>query len=165
MLCKIYTDGSCSKNPGPGGYAFILLSSRDSVLLQVSGCEVKTTNNRMELKAILSAIKHICNNLNYNRKENIIIIYSDSAYCINALSQNWLENWEKNDWKNKKGENVKNVELWKDLFFLLKKIRAKIQYEKVQGHSGNVFNDRVDKLAKEATQRALERSKRQESEA
>lgn len=164
MLFKIYTDGSCSKNPGPGGYAFVMLSKRDNPILQVSGCEVNTTNNRMELKAILSALKHIWNNHEYNNKNSVIQIYSDSAYCLNALSQNWLENWKKNDWVNKKGEEIKNVGLWKDVYFYRKKIRSRIEYIKVKGHSGNYYNELVDKLAKEATNRALERSKRQESE-
>lgn len=165
MLYKIYTDGSCSKNPGPGGYAFILLSARDNALLEVSGCETKTTNNRMELKAILSALKHIQSYPRYNSKDNLILIYSDSAYCLNALSQNWLENWKKNEWVNKKGEEIKNADIWKEISFFLKKVRAKIQYVKVQGHTGNYYNEKVDRLAKAATKRALERVKRQESEA
>lgn len=165
MILKVYTDGSCSSNPGPGGYAFVIVSSRDNVLLRVSGCSPKTTNNQMELKAIVSALKHSKENLAINAKENIIQIYSDSAYCINPLVQGWLKNWKKFNWKTRKGEEIKNLELWKELDGVLCKMRAKVEFIKVKGHSGNKYNELANDLAQNATRIALERLKRQESEA
>ena len=163
MLFKIYTDGSCSTNPGPGGFAFVVLSSRDYELLKVSGCSEKTTNNYMELKAIVSALKHLKGDPKFDLSIHQIEVYSDSAYCVNPLSQGWLKSWSKNDWKTKKGESIKNVELWKELEFILRKMCANVKFIKVKGHSGDKYNEMVNDLAQAATKRALERLKRQES--
>ena len=165
MLFKVYTDGSCSSNPGAGGFAFVIVSSRDNILLKVSGCSNMTTNNQMELKAIVSALSHLQENFAVNSRHNVIEVYSDSAYCINPLTQGWLANWKKFDWCTKKGEKIKNVELWQELDMVLKRIRAKVVFIKVKGHAGNTFNELADDLAQAATRRALERAKRQESEA
>lgn len=163
MRFEVYTDGSCSRNPGAGGYGIVVLSPRGNQLLQISGSEVYTTNNRMELKAICSALKHLNADPYYNSKSNTIVIYSDSAYCINAITQNWISGWKAKDWKTGKGEEVKNLELWKEVDTLLHKIRAKIVFEKVKGHAGNKWNEVVDGLAREATKRALERAGSQNS--
>lgn len=165
MILKVYTDGSCSSNPGPGGYAFVIVSPRDNVLLRVSGFSLMTTNNQMELKAIVSTLKHLEVNPAFNAKENDIQIYSDSAYCVNSLVQGWLKNWKKFNWKTRKGEEIKNLELWKELDGVLCKMRAKVEFFKVKGHSGNKYNELANDLAQNATKRALERLKRQESEA
>lgn len=163
MLLKVYTDGSCSSNPGAGGFAFVVLSARNNELLKVSGCKSMTTNNYMELKAILSAMKHLKEYPVYNAKGNVIEVYSDSAYCINPINQGWLKSWKKLGWKTKKGEEIKNVELWKELEIILNKMRSQVKFIKVKGHSGDKYNEMVNDLAQAATKRALERSKRQES--
>ncbi len=165
MIFKIYTDGSCSSNPGPGGYAFVIVSPRDKALLKVSGCSPMTTNNQMELKAIVSALKHLQDNFAINARENIVQVYSDSAYCVNPLVQGWLKNWKKFDWKTRKGEEIKNLELWKELDRVLGRMRVKVEFIKVKGHSGDEYNELANDLAQNATKGALERLKRQESEA
>lgn len=165
MIFKVYTDGSCSSNPGAGGYAFVVVSPRDNALLKLSGCSPMTTNNQMELKAIVSALKHLQDNFAINARENIIQIHSDSAYCVNPLVQGWLKNWKRFDWKTRKGEEIKNLELWKELDRVLDRMRAKVEFIKVKGHAGDEYNELANDLAQNATKRALERLKRQESEA
>ena len=124
-----------------------------------------TTNNQMELKAIVSALKHLQDNFAINARENVIQIYSDSAYCVNPLVQGWLKNWKKFDWKTRKGEEIKNLELWKELNRVLDRMKSKVEFIKVKGHAGDEYNELANDLAQNATKRALERLKRQESEA
>lgn len=149
MKIEAYTDGACSGNPGPGGYAFIMLAKGNN--LKCSGYNKYTTNNCMELTAILKAVKHCLATPNTIGKREIKI-YSDSAYCLNAINQGWIYNWEQNEWKTNSGETIKNIELWKELYNqlkLAKKQNATIKFVKVKGHSGNKYNELVDNLAKE----------------
>ena len=105
----IYTDGSCQKNPGPGGFGVVVLDDNENLIRQYSERCENTTNNREELKAILWAF------LKYGNKENQIIIYSDSAYCVNTLT-NWMFSWEKNNWKKSDNKTPENLDLIKPFF-------------------------------------------------
>lgn len=147
MKIKIYTDGACSGNPGIGGWAVLFLTNKKSIPL--SGGEKDTTNNRMELYAVIKALKTIIN----SKKSNIPVfeLYSDSAYVVDAINKNWIYNWKMNGWKTKTGDEVKNKDLWLKLLDCLNKIKTNniaLEIIKVKGHSGNSFNDRVDALAK-----------------
>ena len=132
----IYTDGACSGNPGPGGWASILMAG--GAKKELSGGEKDTTNNRMELMAViegLRALKRPCN----------VDIYSDSAYVVNAFEQNWIGKWMKNGWKNSAKAEVANSDLWKELLELTS--MHKVTFHKVKGHADNEFNNRCDELA------------------
>lgn len=133
---KIYTDGACSGNPGPGGYGAILMY--EQLEKEISGFEKETTNNQMELKAVIEALKLI-------KYECDLEIYSDSAYIVNAFDKGWIYNWEKNNWKTADKKDVKNKEMWFELYTLLKGHNYK--FIKVKGHSDNEYNNRCDKLA------------------
>lgn len=144
---KIYTDGACSGNPGAGGWAYAFKNSKNKVIHSYGGSS-ETTNNRMELSAVLNALEDIYDN---GLKYHDIVIVSDSAYVVNAINQNWLEKWFLNNWKTAKCENVKNRDLWERLYYLRSDIRKtgySIKFEKVKGHAGNEMNELVDKLAR-----------------
>ena len=132
----IYTDGACSGNPGTGGYCAILIYNGIEKI--VSGLEEETTNNRMELIAViegLAALKEPCK----------VNLYSDSQYVINAINENWLGGWQDKNWKNALKKQVKNVDLWQKLLPLISK--HKVNFIKVKGHSDNEYNNRCDKIA------------------
>ena len=133
----IYTDGSCLSNPGPGGWACILMHNEK--YKEISGAEANTTNNRMEMRAIIEAIKAL-------KVPCEVELYSDSAYVINAFNQNWIESWEKNNWKNSQRKPVLNYDLWIELLEVLK--YHKVNFNKVKGHSDNIYNNRCDELAR-----------------
>lgn len=151
----VYTDGACSRNPGPGGYAFIIVKDNQE-LLKVSGASKETTNNRMELMAILRSLEHVTKNVYKHsvkidlRKKIDVVIRSDSAYCINSISQGWVYSWKTNNWKTKSGHEVKNTDLWMKIVELISNERFNFVFEKVKGHAGNKYNELVDKLAKNA---------------
>lgn len=158
MEYEIYTDGACSKNPGPGGYAFIILVNKKE-WLRVKGHKAHTTNNEMELTAIVKAIQHTLihpNGFNKNTTgEQKITIYSDSAYCLNAINQKWINSWALNGWKNKEGKEIKNKELWQKTWHFLNLKNVEYEFIKVKGHSGNEFNELVDVLAKSAVKKEI----------
>ena len=132
----LYTDAACSGNPGKGGWGAILMYN--DAKKEISGGESQTTNNRMELTAVikgLEALKEECN----------VDIYSDSAYVVNAFLQDWITNWQNNGWKSKKGM-VLNIDLWQRLIELTKK--HNVTWHKVKGHADNEFNNRCDALAR-----------------
>lgn len=133
----IYTDGSCLNNPGKGGWACILM--HNGKYKELSGAEENTTNNRMEMKAIIEAIKAL-------KKPCEVELYSDSAYVINAFNQNWFDSWIKNNWKNSQKKPVLNYDLWIEMLDVIKP--HKIKFCKVKGHSDNVYNNRCDELAR-----------------
>ena len=135
----IYTDGACSGNPGPGGWGSILMYKDNKK--EISGGLENTTNNVMELTAVIEALKL----LKFPCK---VELYSDSAYVVNAFNQNWIYGWLKNGWKNSSKEPVKNKELWEELYNLSK--IHKIQFIKVKGHADNEYNNRCDELARNA---------------
>ncbi len=135
----IYTDGACSGNPGPGGWAAVLMYKENKK--EISGAIKNTTNNIMELTAVVEALK----TLKFPCK---VDLYSDSSYVINAFEKKWIFSWMKNNWKTSSKEPVKNKEIWQELYDLTKV--HKVNFIKVKGHSDNVWNNRCDKLAREA---------------
>lgn len=135
----MYTDGACSGNPGPGGYAAILMYGDN--IKEISGAEKSTTNNKMEMTAVLKGLEVI-------KEPCDIEIYSDSTYVVDSVEKGWLFNWAKNNWIKSDKKPVKNVELWGELLKYLK-IHS-IKFIKVKGHSDNEYNNRCDKLAVEA---------------
>lgn len=142
---KIYTDGACSGNPGAGGWAVAIINNGNCKTF--TGSEKITTNNAMELTAVLKALQII---LNDNIKN--AVIFSDSAYVCNAINNRWLLNWRTNGWKNQKGEKIKNLDLWQwALEFLLesKEIGLNVEIQKIKGHSGEPYNELCDRFAKE----------------
>lgn len=138
----IYTDGACSGNPGPGGWGAILMYK--GAKKEISGGMKETTNNIMEITAVVEALKCL-------KVESDVQVYSDSAYTVNAFNQGWIYNWMKNGWKTSGKEPVKNKELWQELYALTKK--HKVEFIKVKGHANNEFNNRCDEMAREAIQK------------
>jgi len=135
----IYTDGACSGNPGPGGWGAILMYK--GAKKEISGGMKETTNNIMEMTAVIEALKCL-------KVESDVQVYSDSAYTVNAFNQGWIYNWLKNGWKTSGKETVKNKELWQELYALTKK--HKVEFIKVKGHADNQFNNRCDEMARAA---------------
>lgn len=135
----IYTDGACSGNPGPGGWGVVLMYKEHKK--ELSGGNKETTNNIMEITAVLEGLKAL-------KKDCEVEIYSDSAYVVNAFNNNWIDSWKKNNWRNAKKEEVKNKELWQELDSLVQKYKA--VFIKVKGHSTNEYNNRCDELARKA---------------
>lgn len=135
----IYTDGACSGNPGAGGWGSILMYK--DIKKEIFGGKENTTNNVMELTAVIEGIKL----LKFPCK---VKIYSDSAYVVNAFNQKWIYGWIKNGWKNASKEPVKNKELWQELYNLTK--IHDVEFIKVKGHADNEFNNRCDELARNA---------------
>ena len=135
----IYTDGACSGNPGPGGWGSILMYKGNKK--EISGGKEDTTNNVMELTAVIEGLKL----LKFPCK---VKLYSDSAYVINAFAQKWIYGWLKNGWRNASKEPVKNKELWEELYNLTK--IHEVEFIKVKGHSDNEYNNRCDELARNA---------------
>ena len=133
----IYTDGACSGNPGPGGWGTILMYKENKK--EISGGNKETTNNIMELTAVIEGLKA----LKYPCK---VKIYSDSAYVVNGFNQKWIDSWIKNGWKNSNKEEVKNKELWQELYELTK--IHEVEFIKVKGHADNEHNNRCDELAR-----------------
>lgn len=139
MLKKvlIWTDGACSYNPGPGGWAAILqYGSAEKVL---TGGLPETTNNVMELTAVVASLKAL-------KEKCRVELHSDSAYVVNAIEQGWLLNWQNNGFRTADKKPVKNHELWEELYFLLSK--HEVRFIKVKGHSDNENNNRCDLLAR-----------------
>jgi ribonuclease HI len=136
----IYTDGACSGNPGPGGWGAVLLSGSHNK--EIRGGEPETTNQRMELQAVIEALKALKVS---GWKVNV---YSDSAYVVNAFNQKWLDKWQRNGWINSKKEPVANQDLWKRLLELTRSNEVRVV--KVKGHVGHVYNERCDELARQA---------------
>ncbi|MGI6213471.1 MAG: ribonuclease HI [Christensenellales bacterium] len=130
---EIHTDGACSGNPGKGGWAAILVYK--GIEKVISDGYPNTTNNRMELFAILSGLMQL-------KEKCDVTVYSDSAYALNPFLKGWIEKWRKNDWKK-----TKNTDIWKALYDMVQK--HKVTFVKVKGHSDNEYNNRCDKLAKE----------------
>ena len=132
----LYTDGACSGNPGPGGWGAIL--EYQGVEKEFSGGEAETTNNRMELTAViagLSALKERC----------LVTLYSDSKYLVDAVTLGWAEGWRKKGWKRSDGSRAKNEDLWQVLLELLE--RQDVTMVWVKGHNGHDYNERCDALA------------------
>lgn len=139
----LYTDGACSGNPGPGGWGFILRHPKSGKEIERSGGNAETTNNRMEMQAVIEGLKVLT-------RPTSVELVSDSKYVLDGLKQ-WMPNWKKNGWKRKekgKFQPVKNVELWQELDSLVSKHRVELTY--VPGHAGHPENERCDQLAVQA---------------
>ena len=134
---EIYTDGACSGNPGPGGYGIVL--KYKTVQKEYSGFCANTTNNRMELTAVIEALKLL-------KEPCEIVLYSDSAYTLNAFLEGWINSWILNNWKTASKKPVLNVDLWQELIALTNK--HTITWVKVKGHADNELNNLCDKLAR-----------------
>lgn len=135
----LYTDGACSGNPGVGGWGAVLMFKEHEK--RISGAEAETTNNRMELFAVicgLEALKEPCE----------VTVYSDSAYTVNGFNNGWVYEWEKSGWKKADNKQVLNVDLWQRLLNLTKV--HKVEFVKVKGHADNEYNNICDKLATDA---------------
>ena len=146
MGIKIYTDGACIGNPGPGGWAAIILTANGKK--EIFGGEKLTTNNRMELTAAIKALEYCVENEGKQPSLKQIEIYTDSTYVKEGITV-WIKTWEKNNWKTADKQNVKNVDLWKKLKELTK--FNTMDWNWIKGHSNNTMNDLADKLAKRAT--------------
>ena len=146
MEVNIYTDGACVGNPGPGGWAAIIISENKKK--QLFGGEKLTTNNRMELTAAIKALEYCSQQDEKQLALRQFKVYTDSIYLKEGITV-WINSWEKNNWKTADKKNVKNVDLWKQLKKLAK--TNSIEWLWIKGHSGNPMNDLVDKLAKEST--------------
>lgn len=136
---ELYTDGACSGNPGPGGWGVVLICG--DYRKEFSGNMPDTTNNQMELTAVIEGLRVV-------KQPSEVIIYSDSAYVINAFIQGWLEDWQKRGWVKKDNKPVMNRELWEELIALTKTHKA--SFVKVKGHADNALNNRCDELARAA---------------
>lgn len=140
MAYEIYTDGACSNNqkPGgqPGGWAAVFADGT-----VIAGADPATTNNRMELTAVIEGLKRTPVGAE-------VTIYSDSAYVVNAFLQDWFAGWRRRGWRNSKGDPVENQDLWQELWRLAQERRVK--WVKVKGHAGNRFNEMADRAAVEA---------------
>lgn len=133
---KLYTDGACSGNPGPGGYGAVLIYN--GVEKEISGAEKETTNNKMEIMAVvkgLELLKESCN----------VTVYSDSAYVVNSINNGWVYSWKKNNWIKGDKQKAKNIDLWETLLTLIN--MHDVKFVKVKGHSDNEYNNKCDKLA------------------
>ena len=137
-MIEIYTDGSCLTNPGSGGWAAII--KNDGNIKKISGSEKETTNNRMELLAPINALKEIDSNTQ-------VIIFTDSQYVKLGITE-WINKWITNNWQTSKKEDVKNKDLWIELYNLNKSLDVKWNW--VKAHAGNPMNEEVDLLAKQA---------------
>lgn len=135
---NIYTDGACRGNPGPGGWGSIVCYK--TIERTLSGGEKNTTNNRMELTAVIEALKIL-------KEPCIVDLYSDSKYVIDGLSKGWAANWRKNGWKKSDKSPALNPELWEELLSLCEK--HEMHYHWIKGHDGHPENERCDAMATE----------------
>jgi ribonuclease HI len=138
-VITVYTDGACSGNPGPGGWAAVLEWNGREKILQ--GGESDTTNNRMEMRAVVEAFKAL-------NKPCHVKVHSDSALIINAFTKGWIDNWQRKGWTKSDKKPVENIDLWKEMLEAVRPHR--VEWIKVKGHSTNERNNRVDRLAVEA---------------
>ncbi len=134
----IFTDGACSGNPGPGGWAAILRSGHHEK--EISGAEAATTNNRMEITAALKALEAV-------KKPSQVTLHTDSKYLLDGIAR-WIHRWKANGWRTAEKKPVKNDDLWRALDAVA--ARHEIQWNWVEGHSGHVDNERADALARAA---------------
>lgn len=145
---QLFTDGACSGNPGPGGWAFILRHPASGKELQRSGAEPLTTNNRMELLAVILGLEAL-------KRPTSVELVSDSIYVVKGLSE-WLPKWKANGWRRRDGDRwaeIKNEDLWRRLDRLLAKHRVSVRH--IPGHAGHPENERCDALAVAAYQKYL----------
>ena len=135
---ELYTDGACQGNPGPGGYAAIL--DEDGSRREIAGAEPRTTNNRMELMAVIKGLEEL-------DEPSQVRIVTDSQYVVKGMTS-WIHGWQRKGWRNTSGQPVKNRDLWERLVAVAS--RHRVQWEWVRGHAGHPENERADYLAREA---------------
>lgn len=140
----IYTDGACSGNPGPGGWGALLIWNGTEK--ELSGGEPNTTNNRMEMMAIIEGLRAL-------KEKCHVKIHSDSALIINAFNKHWITNWQKRGWKKSNKKPVENQDLWKEMLRVMSP--HKVDWIKVKGHSTNELNNRVDRIAVAASKQRI----------
>ena len=150
---KIFTDGGCSGNPGPGGWAYVMII--DGTDKPVSGGNPDTTNNRMELTAVISALKDALSWPAW--KERPLEVYTDSQYVKNGITQ-WIQGWMRNGWKTAAKKPVKNQDLWRELHGLTENL--KVEWHWVKGHAGNEYNERCDAMVRQEMNRFLDSAPR-----
>ncbi len=138
-IIEIYTDGACSGNPGPGGWAAVIIRADGEH--EISGGDAETTNQRMELKAAVEALRFL-------PEPSSVRLYSDSAYLVNCFRQGWMERWQRNGWQTSQKKPVENQILWRQLQELT--ATHQVEWIKVKGHSDNLYNNRCDLLARQA---------------
>lgn len=146
-ILKVYTDGSCQGNPGRGAYAYIVVDVQDKIVRKDSQVFVETTNNRMELIALIAALMWLQTNplaIGCINKYEKIEVTSDSEYLVRGIGR--MRQWKKNDWFGSNGKKVLNIDLWKKIYNLMPNFKN-IIFTHIKGHSGNEFNDRVDCMA------------------
>lgn len=157
---EIYTDGSSLGNPGPGGWGVVIISNEELIInnekpnnknqipktniVELGGGQKNTTNNRMELQAAIEALKYIL--ARQGLAESEVSIYADSAYVLNGVTS-WIYGWEKNGWRTANKKPVMNQEIWQELIGLVRGFKGKINWQKVKGHSGHIYNDKADEIA------------------
>lgn len=141
---KIYTDGACSGNPGPGGYGAILIYN--DVEKEISGGELNTTNNKMEMMGVIKALEIL-------KEKCDVEVYSDSAYVVNSINQKWVYSWKKNNWVKSNKSKAKNIDLWERMLELIS--YHNVRFIKVKGHADNKYNNRCDTLAVEAREKLV----------
>lgn len=144
---EIFADGACLGNPGPGGYGAII--KRPQGAREISGCEPETTNNRMELTAVIEALRQL------ERPSNIVVV-TDSNYVVQGMTE-WLPGWIKRQWRNSRKKPVLNKDLWEILADLSRP--HQIEWQWVKGHQGHPENERCDHLAKKAAERCESKSR------
>lgn len=150
----IYTDGSCLGNPGKGGWGVIILKDNDIKLQEFGNYNSDTTNNQMELTAVIEGLKKIhqdiSNDIEYVKNLEKIVIYTDSTYVSKGITE-WIPNWQKRNWKTANNKPVKNVILWKELLLYTHELQnknIKLTWQWVKAHNGNKYNEEVDQLAR-----------------
>lgn len=141
----IFTDGGCSGNPGPGGWAYVILNRDGTILDETWGAEANTTNNRMELSAAVAALERIQQKI--PGSGTALALYTDSQYVQKGIST-WIHSWKRNGWRTSSKEPVKNKDLWQKLDELA--AQFSIEWHWVKGHAGHTYNERVDRMTQEA---------------
>jgi ribonuclease HI len=155
MQINIWTDGGCSGNPGRGGWAYVITDTEGVVITENSGGSPLTTNNQMELTAVISALLHVEKNMTEKSMQSIeaITLYTDSQYVQKGISE-WIINWKKNGWRTANKQPVKNADLWKQLDTVSS--GKKIIWKWVKGHAGNLYNEKCDQMVQLAMQNQVQ---------
>lgn len=143
-IISLYTDGACSGNPGPGGFGYAVVCG-DVLVQKGSGGLVSTTNNQMELSAVIEGLKAVSG-------VQSVLVYSDSSYVVNAFEKHWVNGWKRRNWVKSDGSPVLNRELWEQLLSVMERFKD-VRFIWVKGHAGNKYNELCDKLAVDAIRR------------
>ncbi|MCD8352127.1 MAG: ribonuclease HI [Planctomycetaceae bacterium] len=138
VAVELYADGACSGNPGPGGWGTILRCREQNLIKRMSGAEKNTTNNRMELTAVIEGLKAL-------KMPCRVVVTTDSRYIVDAFAKGWLKNWQKNGWRTASKQPVKNEDLWRALMDAMQP--HQVRWEWIRGHAGHPENEMADQLA------------------